>query len=278
MSDAVELYAGTQLKVDRHGSGVAVVRIGNPPGGFMDDGTERELVAVLDLLEGIDALRVVIFTGALPGVFVRHYDVRVLEQRARELAARGLVFTPERPVPPSTIHRCFDRIERSRLIFLAAINGVAMGGGFELALACDLRIAQEGDYPIGLPETGIGILPGAGGTQRLTRLVGAGRALEYILLGRTFGPRAAAAAGLVNESCGGDVLERCLAVAAELCAREPAALAHVKHLVRIASAERSPDAALALERTLFCDLMVKPGGIGAMAAFNASGLTLDRFR
>jgi hypothetical protein len=99
----------------------------------------------------------------------------------------GSSFSPARPVPESPIHACLRRMEASERVFIAAIEGVAMGGGFEMACG-DLRIAKAGDYPIGLPEANIGLLPGAGGTQRLTRLIGPGKALQLMLTGRTRRP------------------------------------------------------------------------------------------
>jgi len=228
----------------------------------MDATTEAELAAALDAIDGREDLQVVVLSGAQDGVFIRHYDVGVLEERARKMQARGLTFSIDRPVPESPIHRCLRRIETSPRIFIAALNGTAMGGGYELALACDLRIAQAGDYRIGLPESNIGLLPGAGGTQRLPALVGQARALEYLLLGRTFTPQQAAAAGLVNECCSGSALDRALEIARLLAAKQPAALAHIKRLVRSA-------AGFADERTLFCDLMVDSRSIEMMAQMNA---------
>ncbi len=259
------MLTGKRLTLDAE-SGVAVLRFHNPPQGFMDDATEAELEAALDVIQDRNDLRVVVLTGGQDGVFIRHYDVGVLEARARKLQARGLSFSTERPVPESPIHRCLRRIEQSARIFIAALNGTAMGGGYELALACDLRIAQAGDYRIGLPESNIGLLPGAGGTQRLPQLVGGAKALEFLLLGRTFTPAQAAAAGLVNECCDGPVLPRALDIAHRLAAKSPVALGHIKRLVRRAVAD--PDG-LADERTLFCDLMVDARSIALMAEMNA---------
>jgi len=256
---------GKRLTLTAHDTRIAVLRFHNPPRGFMDGVTEAELEAALDEIERTEDLRVIVLTGAQAGVFIRHYDVGLLEERAREMRARGLTFSPDRPVPESPIHRCLNRIEASPRIFIAALNGTAMGGGYELALACDLRIAQAGDYRIGLPESNIGLLPGAGGTQRLARLIGPAKALEVILLGRTFTPAQAAAAGLVNECCPGPALERALEFAARLATKQPRALAHIKRLLRAADV----GTAFADERTLFCDLMVDTRSIELMAQMNA---------
>jgi enoyl-CoA hydratase/carnithine racemase len=264
------MLTGTRLTLTAEGDGIAVLSFHNPPRGFMDAVTETELEAALDEIERTEGLGVVILTGAQEGVFIRHYDVRVLEERARKMQARGLTFATERPVPESPIHRCLRRIEASACIFIAALNGTAMGGGYELALACDLRIAQAGDYRIGLPESNVGLLPGAGGTQRLPALVGPARALEYLLLGRTFTPEEAAAAGLVNECCPRPALERALEIARVLAVKQPRALAHIKRLV-----PRADLARLAEERTLFCDLMVDPRSIDLMAQMNAGERTID---
>jgi enoyl-CoA hydratase/carnithine racemase len=247
---------------------IGVIRFANPPEGFMDEGTEAGLTAALDQVEGDAQVRAVILTGAQEGVFLRHYDVRVLEARSRQMAARGMRFTPDRPVPEPALHRNMRRIESSAKPYIAAINGAAMGGGYELALACDIRLAQAGDYPIGLPEVNLGILPGAGGTQRLPQLVGQARALEYCLTGRCFTPAEAATAGLVNACLPGPVLDHALAMARRMAQHPPLALAHIKRLIRGATPD--PDR-LALERTLFCDLMVRDEAMALMARMNDTG-------
>lgn len=246
---------------------VATLRFANPPEGFMDDGTEASLAAALDRVEGDAAIRAIVLAGAEPGVFIRHFDVRVLEQRARKMAARGMTFVIDRPVPETALLASFRRIEDSAKPYVCAINGSAMGGGFELALCCDLRIAQDGPFVLGLPEVNIGLLPGAGGTQRLPRLVGVARALEIALLGKTVVPSEAMRLGLVHE-CVPDAVARALELARELVAKPAAAIAHVKRLVRGALA-MPLDQGLARERTLFCDLMVRDEAITRMAEMNA---------
>ncbi len=265
---------GERIRATHSAPGIVAIAFTNPPRGTMDDASERELLQALDRIDAQPELRVVVLTGADSGVFIRHYDVEVLEKRATAIAARGLSFDTSRPVPESPIHVAQRRIEASPCVFIAAINGVAMGGGYEIALACDLRIAEEGDYPIGLPEVNIGLLPGAGGTQRLTRLIGEARALELMLQGHTVGPREAARLGLVNECCEGPALARAMAIAARIAAQPPRAIAHVKRLVR-GAAGRPLEQGLADERTLFCDLMVSDEAIERMRAMNAGRLRIE---
>lgn len=245
---------------------VAILRFDNPDRGYMDSGTEAALTAMLDRVEGDEDIRAVVLTGAREGMFIRHYDTGVLEARARRMAERGMSFSTDRPVPEPSLHADLRRIETSAKPYIAAINGTAMGGGYELALACDIRFAQAGDYAIGLPEVRIGLLPGAGGTQRLSALIGPARALEFMMLGRTFAPEEAARQGLVNACVAGPVLDHAMGIAQELAALSPRALAHIKRLTRAPL----PNAqALADERTLFCDLMVSPQSLELVARMNA---------
>ena len=260
------LLNGQRLTLHAEG-GVARVQLFNPPMGCMDAQTEVELQQLLDALEARPEVRVVLLTGRDAGVFVRHYDVGVLEQRGRAMAARGLRFTLDRPVPEAPYHRVLARIEASPRIFIAAINGTCMGGGYELALACDLRYAQAGPYRIGLPEVNIGLLPGAGGTQKLQRVMGAAAALETLLLGRTFTPAEAAAQGLVH-ACVDDVMAHAQAVAQELAAKPQPALGHIKRLA-LRAGQGEPATGLAEERTLFCDTMVSAEALQRMAEMNA---------
>ena len=265
-ADADCLLNGQRLTLHAQG-GVALLQLFNPPMGCMDAQTETELQQLLDLLDSRTELRAVLLTGRDAGVFVRHYDVGVLEQRGRAMAARGLRFALDRPVPEAPLHKVLARMEASRCIFIAAINGTCMGGGYELALACDLRYAQAGDYRIGLPEVNIGLLPGAGGTQKLQRVMGAAAALEALLLGRTFLPAEAAAAGLVH-ACVDDVLAHAQAVAQELASKPQPALGHIKFLAHRAG-HGDAVAGLADERTLFCDTMVSAEALQRMAEMNA---------
>lgn len=259
------MYQGTRVDCVLTG-GTALVRLFNPHQGLMDEAMEKELLEVLHRLddktwwpEG----RVVILTGRDAGVFVRHYDVGVLHQRSQAMAAKGMRFNLDRPVPQGGIHRCMDVIERSELVFIAALNGVAMGGGFELALACDLRIVQSGDFQLGLPELNLGLLPGAGGTQALARLLGTSAALHYLLTAHVFNPQELVQLRLAG-ACVDDALAHAQALAKQLQAVPARACAHIKKLVRQAPTW-SQEEGRAAERTLFCDCMVDPAALPLMA-------------
>ncbi len=269
------MYNGSQVTVTVSGAHVALLTITNPPHGFMDDHTEKELVQAIDIIHREADISVAVITGGMPDVFIRHYDTLVLEARARQMRARGLKFDVRRPVPEVGIHRALREIQESDCTYIAAINGTAMGGGYELALACDLRVAQAGDYQIGLPEVNIGLIPGAGGTQRLVRLVGVAKALELMLMGDTLNPREARSYGLVNDVVNGPVLPVALEIARAFALRPARARAHVKSLVRQFEQGMELTEALALERTLFCDLMVDPATIDRLQALNNGSITIS---
>jgi enoyl-CoA hydratase len=206
-------------------------------------------------------------------VFVRHYDVGEIIAVAERLAAAGL----DEPAlmaaaaAGNDVTRLFDTIDTLAKPTIAAINGFCQGGGFELALCCDLRIAEPGDYRIGLPEVNVGIFPGAGGTERLPRLVGEGGALELILRGRTVGPEEALALGLVHELAPGGALARAMEIAGDLASKSPRALAEAKALVKN-RASRAVDAAAAHARGRFMALIAAdPDALRLMKAFLANG-------
>jgi len=146
----------------------------------------KQLERVLNEVEKTPA-RAIVFTGSGETHFIGGADGIEMMQRsprgAREFSTR--------------IQKLFNRMEASPLILVAAINGLCFGGGFEFAMACDLRVASE-KARIGLPEVKMGIIPGGGGTQRLPRLVGMGRAMEMILSGKLYRGRDALEAGLVH--------------------------------------------------------------------------------
>ncbi|HXE71098.1 MAG TPA: enoyl-CoA hydratase-related protein, partial [Candidatus Nitrosotenuis sp.] len=153
---------------------VALLTI-NRPGRLnaLNAATLAEMSRALDELEADPALRVLIITGAGEKAFVAGADIGEL----KDLDLPGGTRAAQRG------QALLRRLEASRLFVIAAVNGYALGGGLELALACDVRLASE-TAVLGLPEVGLGIIPGYGGTQRLPRLVGRGRALELVATGR----------------------------------------------------------------------------------------------
>ena len=124
-----------------------------------------------------------------------------------------------------------------------------------MALACDLRVVQSGAHEFGLPEINLGILPGAGGTQRLPQIVGQSRALHMTLTGETLSPKQMVGVGLAS-ACVADARTEAMLLAERIAGKPPRAAQHIKRLVRQAVSARPED--FADERTLFCDLMVQP--------------------
>lgn len=258
----------SEITVASHGR-VALVTLTNPPRGYFDNDGVVALHGVLDRLERDAGVGALVFTGGLPGVFIRHYDVAEIRKYQDILKAKGPL--PAAAPDAPTIFRLFDRLEQGSRPAIAAINGLCMGGGFEFALACDLRVIEDGPHAIGLPEIRIGIFPGAGGTQRLPRLIGEARTLDLILRGRVLPPREALSWGLVHEVVSTDVVGRALAIGAELATRAPQALAAIKRLVRTAH-DRPLAEGLADEARTFARLLIdEPASEREMNRFLATG-------
>lgn len=234
---------------------IAEIVFRNADQGFMDRAMEADLLKAVEQIIQDPSIRVCVLSGAEPGVFIRHYDLKVLAPQAAKMTARGMEFSTDRPVPEAPIHIAMRLMEDSDTIFIAAVTGTAMGGGFELALACDLRVVQAGAHEYGLPEINLGILPGAGGTQRLPQIVGQSRALQMTLTGDTLSPEEMVAAGLAS-ACVDDARAEALVLAQRMAGKPARAASHIKRLVRQAKSARPGD--FADERTLFCDLMVQP--------------------
>ncbi len=173
------------LRLERDGA-VATLTVDRPEvRNALDSTTVTEFHAALEEVRSWRAI-VLIVTGAGDRAFVSGADIRAIRERGRDDALAGIN------------SRLFAAVEAHEAVTIAAVNGYALGGGCELALACDLRIASESAV-FGQPEPAIGILPGAGATQRLPRIVGLGRAKELVLTGARWDARQALAYGLVSE-------------------------------------------------------------------------------
>jgi enoyl-CoA hydratase len=241
------------VKVERRG-GAAVITYANPPFGTINAAGSQEMLEAFRPLAADPAVRSVIITGGLPDIFIRHYDVGEIS------AASDASETAPLPPPPEPGRRprkgfaaLGDAIFEAPKPVVAAINGLCMGGGLELSLACDLRIAAHTVAAIGLPEVRIGVFPGGGGTQRLPRVVGEAKALEMILRGLTFGAEEAHRIGLVHELAD-DPLARALEIAAEWEGWGAEGIAYAKRLTRSALGRSIWDG-LADERQSFPEVM-----------------------
>jgi enoyl-CoA hydratase/carnithine racemase len=164
-------------------------------------------------------------------------------------------------------HRVLGRFADEAPLFVAAIAGHALGGGYEIALACDIRVAAEGRYRIGLPEVTLGLLPGSGGTQRLPRLIGRGRALELMTTGRTVSPAEAERIGMVDRLVPAAEFDQAVAeLAAGLAAGAPLAIAAITRLVND-GLERSLEDALERELQELAALFASEDAREGMTAF-----------
>ena len=150
------------FSVERHDR-VEVWTYRNPPMNYFIGPGAGELLELIGKAEADTELRAIIITGGIEGKFITHYSVDELAAMAADPAECARIF----PEMEAGFHRMLDRIMLMPKAVIAAINGDCMGGGYELSLACDFRLAADGPYQIGLPEAVLGILPGGGGTQRL---------------------------------------------------------------------------------------------------------------
>ncbi|HPU52148.1 MAG TPA: enoyl-CoA hydratase/isomerase family protein [Burkholderiaceae bacterium] len=239
--------------------GVGLILIDNGPRNF---GTTELGLRIIDALQTAAdaACRVVVIASDRPGYFIAHWSLQ------------GIIDT-QRAGPPAVSHRprqprVFDFIEASPMIVIAANNGQAWGGGAELSWGCDLRIAAE-SATYGQPEVALGIIPGAGGTTRLSRLIGPTKCMEMILDGRPITAREALALGAINKVVPDERLrEESIAWAAHI-ARWPAwSLAACKHSL-IDGRDIALDAARRSESAIFQSVARREDSIQLMAAAQA---------
>ena len=161
----------------------------------------------------------------------------------------------------------FDQMMALPKVIIAAMNGDAMGGGFELTLACDLRIGQNGDFRYGNPEVRAGVVPGAGGTQRVTRLVGLARALDWVLRGRIVRPEVALDLGLVHEVVD-DAPARALELAEEIASLPPMSVANAKRALYL-GADTNLQAAFEIENMMWTEVIQSDDAQVALKTFRS---------
>src|SRR5258705_6950216 len=246
--------------------GIAVITLGSAGRIHFDAEMGDALTKALDGLAGDTNVRVVVVTGGAPGYFNRHFSIPALIEIAEVLRASGRQWPENATYNGGFFDKAMALCESMPKPVIAAISGTALAGAFEFALACDLRIAEDGAYLIGLAEAELGLLPGAGGTQRLPRTIGTPAALMHILMGQPLNPREAERKGLVHETVSGKALDRAMEIARRLSSHTPESLAYIKRLVR--NATETPLAqGLALERNLFLKLCVSESALARMRSY-----------
>ncbi len=219
------------VDVERQGAS-GIIRFTNPPMGVINTPQSEEMLTVFRALSSDPTVQTIIFTGGQPGIFIRHWDVS--EYIALMDAAEAGLPPPDLGgTPNQAIMALIDEVPNAPQPVIAAINGMCMGAGFELALACDLRIADPKAQSIGAVECRVGAHPAAGAVSRLPRIVGEAAALNIVLRGLIFSGQEAYDIGLVTELAD-DPIARALEIAGVWETRVGVGLANAKRLIRSA--------------------------------------------
>ena len=236
--------------------GVGTITLDRPPANSYDP----------EFIEALDA--------AITTVVEADVNVAVVRSSSEKFFSAGadvkgfLSRTPDQNMTMvRRAHEVFDRLAAEDPVFVAVLAGHTMGGGYEIALACDVRVAAEGRYRIGLPEVTLGLLPGTGGTQRLPRLVGVGRAIELMTTGRTVTPDEAFTLGMVDRLVPADELDEVVGqITGALAAGAPLAITATKRAVHDGAELPLPEA-LQRELELITPLFSSDDGLEGMTAF-----------
>ncbi|MBF6327008.1 enoyl-CoA hydratase/isomerase family protein [Nocardia transvalensis] len=289
------------LLITEQAGAVLTVAMNNPPFNFLDAALMSELEELLASVDRDSSVRAVVLTSAVPEVFISHYDVgEILDGSERAgmrvpapVAAVALrTLAPLRRVPgvrrlldhgPAAgvagllrYHAVISRMRHSSTVFVAALNGRALGGGLELALGCDIRVMADGPYEIGQPEILIGLLPGGGGIAALTRSIGLSATVELALEGRPLTPRQAYDARIIHHLTPPDqTVPRAQEIAARLARRSPAAVRAVKHAA-YDGATVPLGRGLAMERIAFLALATRPDTRAAMRTYRDTVADYER--
>lgn len=217
-------------------SGMGIIKINRPETrNALNKKTLQEIEEAIEIFENDESIKVIILTGEGEKSFAAGADIKQLRDRKMlEALVPGMQAT-------------YKRIEDCGKATIAAINGFALGGGFELALACDIRVAAA-EVKIGLPELNLAIVPGAGGTQRLSRIVGKGKAMEMVLTGKLMDGKEAEQWGIVTKAVPKEqLLEEAKAIANTIAAKGPVAVKLAKMTIN-KGFDTDLDTALMLEK------------------------------
>ncbi len=240
--------------------GVAVLTLNDPPANTYSYAMMRQLDDAILRARFDNAAHVIVITGAGTKFFCAGANIQMLQEVDPTFKYYFCTHANE----------TLNRLEQTPKLVIAAINGHCVGGGLEVALAADLRVAAKGEQKIGLPEVNLGVLPGTGGTQRLARLLGRAKAMELMVEGKNLSVDEAHGLGLVNKVFASDgFLEHALAYARDFVPPKKAARAvgHIKRAV-ISGLEVGFGEGLALERELQQRLFISEDAAEGIRAFN----------
>jgi enoyl-CoA hydratase/carnithine racemase len=236
---------------------VGTITLNHPKANSYDLRFMQELDAAIEAHLGNPAVKVVVMRSALEKFFSAGADIKAFQANSTDDNMKMIRFA----------HRALAKIGDAPKVFIAAINGFALGGGLEMALACDLRFAADGDYKMGLPEVTLGLLPGNGGTQRLPRLIGRTKALDLMITGRTVDPKEALALGVVDRVfAAAELMNETMKYAQRVASGATLAVGRIKRCV-MEGLDLPIDDALALERELMEPLFDTQDAKEGIAAF-----------
>lgn len=241
------------MEIERLDNGVVTIGINSPPANTLSAVVQSEIQQVVEQY-GADAnTRVIVFYSANPKIFMAGADLGTMGSNGGSMED-GV----------KSVQDIFNQLESLNKPTIAAIDGHALGGGCEFALACDFRVMGGGT--IGLTEVTLGLIPGAGGTQRLTKLIGAAKAKELILLGTRLSAQEAQAVGLVHRAVEpGNALQESLNLAQQLAVGAVETMGLAKQA--IAAAELPLEEGLAVERQAFVKAVTSPEAKEGVGAF-----------
>lgn len=245
------------VRLERDGA-VGIIVLDRPPANSYDYDFLRELGSAIDDARYDDELRAAVVASASERFFSAGADVTAFQAGSAN----------QRAMTALLAHEVFRKFENTPMIFVAAIAGHALGGGLELALACDLRFAARGSYRIGLPEVNLGLFPGSGGTQRLPRLVGLSKGIDLIATARTLSPEDALELGLVDQLY--EDAAACRAAAVEYCAKVASGASEAIGRAKVVTSlgYGAPlDLGLALEREAIARVFVSEDAQEGITAF-----------
>lgn len=236
---------------------VGHVVLDRPPANSYDKAFMEELDAAVEDARRDDSVKAILLRSANEKFFSAGADVSVF-------ASSGLA---EKNAFVAYANEAMVKLEGTAKVVVAAINGHCLGGGLEMALCCDFRVAAEGGYRIGLPEVTLGLLPGTGGTQRLPRLIGKQKALDLMLTGRTLVPQDALATGLVDEVVpAGQLIDKALERLRVYATGPTLAMGRIKKAT-VQGFGMPLDEGLKLERQLLADLFKSEDAKEGVTAF-----------